>query len=477
MGKGRRRLAPCEVEIERLGKGGAGLGRAPDGAWLQVKPAPPGARVAVQPHGRKKGTWLARRRHLVRPPAAHVPPACAVFGLCGGCALQELSLEAQRAARQDAALADVAAELGLSVAELREQVVVHPVQGSPEAYGYRNKVEISFAPRRYLSERDHAEGVSITGRFLGFHAPGRFDRVVDAERCELIDAPANQLLATLRREVLECDDQPLWDARAQSGVWRHALLRRGEATGEHLVGLYTTSAADPQVVERVAKSLLATPLSGARLVGVVWICNDGVADVARGSIREVWGSSTLTERLRGVSFRLSVHSFFQTNTRGAEVLVDVIERALGEGGGTLLDLYCGIGSLGLALAPAFDRVIGVEEIEEAVADATVNARRAGVVGDWRAAKVEDVIAELAPELPGTSILVDPPRVGLHPKVARALAAAQGRRLVYVACKPGSLGRDAAVLREGGWRLAELWTVDLFPHTGHIELVGRLERAG
>ncbi|TVQ94086.1 MAG: 23S rRNA (uracil(1939)-C(5))-methyltransferase RlmD [Deltaproteobacteria bacterium] len=476
MGRGRRRLAPQEIEIEELGKGGSGLGRASDGRWVQVKPAPPGARVAVIPHGRKRDVWLARRAHLVRPAPEHAAPRCAVFGLCGGCALQELTLSAQRRARQAAALRDVAQGLGWTVARLREQVVIHPVEGTDQAYGYRNKVELSFAPRRFLSEADHQRGLPIGGRFLGFHAPGRFDRVVDAQRCELIDEAANALLGTLRRAILHHDDQPLWDARAQRGVWRHALLRRGEATGEHLVGLYTTSDASAEAVERVAQQLLGTPLGEATLRGVVWILNDGVADVARGEIARVWGEATLTERLRGVSFQLSVHSFFQTNTAGAEVLVSAVERALQGAGGTLLDLYCGIGSLGLALAPGFERVIGVEEIEAAVADARVNAARAGVEGEWRAARVEHVIGELAPLLSGTSIVVDPPRVGLHPKVARAIAQATAPRLVYVACKPGSLGRDAAILAEGGWRLEELYPVDLFPHTGHIELVGRFSRA-
>ena len=473
----RRHLPPFEFEVEGLGKGGAGVGRAPDGRPVQARPAPPGSRVAVVPYASKRGVWLARRSHLVRPAPGGVAPRCAVFGLCGGCALQELDLASQRAAKRDAAIADVAEGLGVSAASLAERCLVHPTRGADQAYGYRNKVELTFAPSRYLDEAAHAAGESIRGRWLGFHAQGRFDRAVDAARCELIDDAANALLGALRRLVLVEDDQPLWDARAHTGIWRHALLRRADATGQPLVGLYTSSSADPAAVARVAEGLRATALPpGQRLRGVLWIVNDGVADVARGETREVFGEATLTERLGGVDFELSVESFFQTNTPGAEVLARTVAEALGGGGGVLLDLYCGIGSLGLAIGGAFDRIVGVEEVEAAIADARVNAARAGVEGTWLAARVEDALDALEPELEGAAIVVDPPRAGLHPRVARRLAAVRSARLVYVACKPGSLGRDAAVLEAGGWRLTDLFTVDLFPQTGHVEMVARVERA-
>jgi 23S rRNA (uracil1939-C5)-methyltransferase len=476
MGRKRRRLPPFEVEIEALGKGGAGVGTAPDGAPVRVRPAPPGGRVAVVPTGRKKGTWIARRTALVRPAAEGVQPPCRVFGVCGGCVLQELSLPAQRRAKHRAALADVASGLGLSTEALGEGVVVHPVRGDEGAYHYRNKVELSFGPRRFLAEADHRAGAPIEGRWLGFHAPGRFDRVADTDRCWLITEAANVLLGVLRREVLEGSDTPLWDARAHTGVWRHALLREGMATGEHLVGLTTTSKADPDEVARVARALRGAPLpDGHRVVGVVHRLNDGVADVAHGETCATWGRAALTERLGGIAFHLSPDAFFQTSTAGAEILYATVAEALGRRVGTLLDLYCGIGSIGLVLADRADRIIGVEEVEVAVQDARENARRAGVAATYHAARLEDALDVLEADLDDPVAIVDPPRAGLHPRVARRLARLPGDTLVYVACKPASLGRDAAILAEGGWRLEALWTVDLFPQTGHIEMVGRFVR--
>jgi 23S rRNA (uracil1939-C5)-methyltransferase len=463
----RGHVPPFETEIEHLGDRGVGVGRSPDGRAVHVRGAPPGARVAVQVFHRSKGVLQARRTTLIRPAAGHAEPRCAVFGLCGGCVLQELRLDAQRRAK--VAWAVEAAGAG-------PEVVVHPVRGTAGAYGTRNKVELSFGVRRWLDEAERAADLPIEGRFLGFHAPGRFDRVVDTERCELISERANAVLATLRRVTLHDGAAPPWDVRTHQGTWRHAVLREGFATGELLVALTTSPAADEAEVATVAEALLATPLEGGEVVGVVWQVNAGVADVARGEVQRVWGRDTITEVLGDVPFRLSPSSFFQTSTEGAVALYDAVGEALGEGG-TLVDLYCGTGAIGLYLASRHARIVGIEEVAPAVEDARANAAALGVEATYVVGKVEDALTTLD-AVPGPRrLVVDPPRAGLHPKVARALAAAHADVLVYVACHPPSLGRDAALLAEGGWRLTDLWPVDLFPQTGHLELVGRFVRSG
>ena len=198
-----------------------------------------------------------------------------------------------------------------------------------------------------------------------------------------------------------------------------------------------------------------------------------------GPLREnLWGLCWVAwedaEDLLGVRFDLSRESFFQTSTEGAEVLYRTVGEAVGEARETLLDLYCGTGSIGLVLADRARRILGVEEVEAAVADARKNAERAGVEAKYVASKLEDAL-DVLEGLDDVVAVVDPPRVGLHPKVAKRLAAFSCDTLVYVACKPGSLGRDAAILCEGGWTLTDLWPVDLFPQTGHCEVVGRFVR--
>ena len=456
----RKRLPPFELEVTHLDRKGVGVGQH-NGRVFRVRGAPPDSRVLVVPAGKRKGVWNGRRVHMVRPPPAYVRPACPVFGTCGGCVLQELSLEAQRSAKHAFALGQVSRG---------PEVRVHELRGGSEAYGYRNKVEMSFGSSRFLTEADHESGLPIDGKFLGFHAPGRFDRVVDTVGCSLVHDTVGQIVDIVRATALQ-EGPPAWNPRAQVGFWRHLLLRRAEATGEILVAIYTTSPTeDSQVgaVAAVAEAIHAHP----NVVGVLWIRNDGVADVARGEVERVWGRDWIEERLGEVTFRLSATSFFQTNTAAARVLYDTVGEAMGTCK-TLLDLYCGIGSIGLYLAGQAERVVGVEEVAAAVEDARANAARNGVSADYRCARAEDALEAISGG-PGVAIVVDPPRAGLHPKVAKRLAGTSADVLVYVACNPASLGRDAEILADG-WVLTDLWTVDLFPQTGHIEMVGRFVR--
>lgn len=467
----RRHLEPFECEITSLGPRGTGEGIAPDGRTIRIRGVPPGGRVAVVPAGLRKGVWRGRRLALIRPPADGVAPPCPQFGSCGGCTLQELGLQAQRRHKAEAALSAVRTALGSL-----DGVQIHPIRGDDSGYRYRNKVELSFGIRRWLPESAHAEGLPIEGRFLGFHAPGRFDRVVDASECLLISEAMNQVLATVRAVALAPTAPPPYDVRAHQGFWRHLLLR--EAADGCLAVVYTASPAGDgagvmRSPEAEAVARLADALSD-QVVGLQWRINDAVADVAQGAVARTWGRPWLMEQLGSIDLRVSPTSFLQTNTRGCVILYDTVAEALGEIGGTLLDLYCGAGSIGLYLADRFERIVGLEERAEAVADAEANAARNGVTASFRAVKVEDALSVLAPG-PDVHVVVDPPRAGLHPRVARALAGLEVGSLVYVACNPASLGRDAVILREGGWRLTDLWTVDLFPQTGHTEMVGRFRR--
>jgi 23S rRNA (uracil1939-C5)-methyltransferase len=434
--------------------------------------------VHVRPRGRQKGAWLGERVAVVTPAADAATPRCDRFGLCGGCTLQDLGPDAQRRARHEAALRAIFGPAADDDAAPAARV--HPPVEASAPYGYRNKVELSFGVRRYVPAEALADDAGALQPTLGFHAPGRFDKLIDTPRCELVHDDMNALIAAVRAVALAPGAPACWDARAAKdatdrGFWRHLRVRRGEATGELLVALFTTSNGPEQAVEAVADALLATPLAAHQLVGVVWAVNDDVADVARGVARRTWGRDHLVEQLGGRGFEIGVESFFQTTTAGAEALYAVVAEAAGAGG-ALLDLYCGAGAIGLYLADRHPMILGVEEVVEAVEAARANAARHGVEhARFVQGRVEDAL-HLLGEVPGPRrIVVDPPRVGLHPSVAAALADADADVLVYVACKPASLGRDAEVLRGGGWEMTDVWTVDLFPQTGHIEAVARFVR--
>lgn len=478
MGRRRRFTPPFEVEIESLGKKGVGLGVSPDGTPVAVKPAPPGSRILFAPQRKSKGRWAGRRIKMVRPPEGYTEPVCESFGLCGGCVLQELSLSAQRDAKWSYALRAIAEPLSLSLPALEQRVEVMPIRGLQDGFGYRNKVEFSFGVRRMLSQTAFEARENIAGRFLGFHASGRFDRIADSPKCWLIRDEANALLSTLRATTLVEGQPPLWDVKVNQGFWRHAMLRQGMATGELLVSLFTAPATQPeevQAVEQVVAALQDTELpNGASLVGVVWFENSSVADVAQGTVRQVWGRDWLEEFLGDTSYHIRTRTFFQTSKEGAELLYDTIEEALEGASGTLYDLYCGIGSIGLYLSSHFSHIIGVEEVEDSIVQARENASRNGLASaSFHNAKVEDVLELLEEEQDAPrTLVVDPPRAGLHPKVVRTLAHTPADCLVYVACEPSSLGRDAAILELGRWKMTKVWVVDLFPQTGHVEVVAQ-----
>jgi 23S rRNA (uracil1939-C5)-methyltransferase len=457
MGRRRRYLPPFDLRIDRLEPKGHGAGEH-EGHTVWVRGAPPGSLVRARPFKRKRGVIYARRQHLVEPAPDAVQPRCAVFGVCGGCVLQEAPLSGQREAK--------AALVCRSVGAL-EAVKVHPPLGRADAYAYRNRVELTYGNRRYLSDEEMARGESNQGRYLGFHAPGRFERIGDVGRCELISEGMNALIA-VARERLAHSRFEAWDTHTHTGFWRHLMLREGQ-DGDRLVVIFT---APPEDEPAARAELDALAAAMPEVGGVVWYVNDRVADAAVGEQRAVLrGHNWLEERLGALRFTLAPQAFFQTNSPGAELLYDTVAQAAGSGS-RLLDLYCGSGSIALWLAGSFHEVIGVELHAPAVADAVENARSNGV-GNARFLQGE--VEKVATDLEGEVVVVDPPRVGLHPKAAAWLAQLPAQRLVYVACHPPSLGRDRAILEAGGWRLEELWTVDMFPQTGHVEAVARFER--
>ncbi|MDP2304502.1 MAG: 23S rRNA (uracil(1939)-C(5))-methyltransferase RlmD [Pseudomonadota bacterium] len=446
---------PATVSIDSFGPEGSGSGLDTAGKRWSVRAAAPGSVVAVG--GKPKAGILLE---VLTPAEGAVAPRCAQFGVCGGCQWQHMSLEQQHAEKH-AALTRLFEPLG---------GVDHGLVGA-DPYGYRNKVELSFGRLRYMSKAELDTGISREGRFLGMHAPGRFDKVVDAPRCEIISEDMNAVLARVRADTL-ASPWALRDPVAHVGFWRHVGLREGR--NGVLVLLFTASGDDEQAAWLAAHA----PAWGA--AGVLWYENDLPADAAVGTLRAVLcGQDHVVERLGGLTYRLSPTAFFQVNPAGAELLCATVALAAGSGT-TLVDLYCGTGALGLACAKSFDRVVGIDVNATSIADAQANALANGVDATFLAGEVEKRVAELQVHCAamGTHpvVIIDPPRVGLHPAALAFVAGLDAKALVYVACKPSSLLRDGLALMAAGWTCTDRWVVDLFPQTGHVEVVSRWERA-
>jgi len=421
------------------------MGTDEEGHAWRVWRAPVGATVKAWP-GRKQ---TARRIAIVEHSPDAVEPPCSLFGLCGGCQYQEMPLAAQRREKQ----------------AMVERLVGHPsepVRGHNQGYGYRNKIELSFGVRRYLPD-DEKEG-NPHGDWLGFHPPGWFSKIVPVDHCALASDGINDVISAIH----SVSPGPAWNNADHTGHWRHVVLRQGDTVSVNLV---THPDVDPDQVAQVAERVLSVDGVG----GVIWTTTDRLSDVAVGDTQRIWGCPEVTFQMNGIRLALPHEAFFQVNTEGAKILFSTIDEALGDRqGATLLDLYCGVGAIGLIVGKGYAKIIGVELNASAIRVARDNAASNGIEGEWHAAKVEDVIADLATE-GHRHVIVDPPRAGLHPKAAAYLSEMAASVLVYVACSPVSLARDREVLESGGWVLERLWTIDLFPQTPHVEAVARFVR--
>jgi 23S rRNA (uracil1939-C5)-methyltransferase len=438
-----------ELFIDSLAFGGAGVART-EGYVVFVSGAVPGDRVRAQIRKRKRAYAEAVTVEVLEPSPDRVPP----LADHPGAPWQVLPYERQLEVKQ-AQVEDALRRLGRL-----DSFSMEPIVPAAQAWRYRNKVEYSF-------------GSDAEGRLIcGFHAPGRWEDVVEVTDCLLVSEASDHV----RRRVVEwCRERGLapYDRRTGAGLLRNLVVREGRRTGQLQARLVTSSG------QELALDSLAA--AAAPLDSLLWTRLDSVAEVTRGGQTElVSGVEYIEEELGGLRMRISSEAFFQTNTEMAEQLYGAaVEVAELRGVERVYDLYCGIGTIGLLLAPRVAEVWGLEIVEQAVADAIVNARLNEVTnakfyaGDVRLALRELVEKAGRPDV----LVVDPPRAGLSQKVVRRIIEAAPRRIVYVSCNPTTLAPNAAQLVQAGYELRRVRPVDMFPQTPHIECVAVLERGG
>lgn len=413
----------------------------PQGGLARVFLAAPGERARCLIGGRRKGAREAWLQQVIEPSPHRVEPPCLHYGICGGCTLQHLSSAAQLVTKCAPWLEALAREHpGATLLEPRP---------APTPWSYRSKVELTFS-----REGD-----------LGFLRRGRFDRVVDVQEC-WIGPPGNRrILAEVRSWARE-HGLSGWDPRRQAGLLRHLVLRHSLASGLGLATLVTTSPPEGWPIEALADRL--APLG---LAGVIHAVHDSPAGAVRVDRSEViWGEDRLLERLGPLEFELSWRSFFQSNP---PAFAAMLEEARGwidlSPGARVLDLFCGVGTVGLSLILEGGRLVGVESVPEAVEDARRNAARFGLPGEFHAGP-----SERWPDLGCDLLVLDPPRSGCHPKLLARLLEGGPERILYISCNPRRLLEELGSL-QGAYRLERLRFFDFFPQTAHLEALCLLVR--
>ena len=454
-----------DVLIESVAAEGKALAHV-DGAVLFVEFAVPGDIVDVRIGKRKKNYMEGRIVRIKKPSEHRLEPFCKHFGVCGGCKWQILPYEMQLQAKERQVW-DQFVRLGHL-----EVPGISPIIGSDNIKYYRNKLEFTFSSRRWFFHDEDPESVPEKERSgLGFHVGKFFDKVLDIEHCYLQKEPSNEIRNFIRTYAREHDFE-FFDIRENRGFIRNMFVRTNEAGDVMLIVCFFREDKEKRegLLDAVSE---AFPQITSLYYVISSKLNDSIGDQECLLYK---GDEVLIEKMEGLSFRIGPKSFFQTNTPQAYKLYSVARSfAALTGNEIVYDLYTGTGTIAQFVSSKASKVIGIEYVPEAIEDAKINAGINGITncsffaGDMKDILTDDFIAEHGrPDV----IILDPPRAGIHPDVAKVILNAEAKRLVYVSCNPASQARDIAILN-AKYEIKAVQPVDMFPHTQHVETVCEL----
>ena len=419
--------------------------------YVIVKNGIPGQKIRFMINKFKRGNAEGRLLEVLeKSPLETREPVCSIFPACGGCMYQTMPYEEQVKMKEG------------QIRRIMDPVVkgeylFEGVKHSPKEFHYRNKMEFSFG--------DEFKDGPLS---LGLHKKGSTYDVLTAGDCQLVHEDMDKILLCVLNYFKE-RNVSYYKKMQHVGYLRHLLLRRGDTTGEILVNLVTTTQEEYDLTPLV-EELLALELEG-KIVGILHILNDSLSDVVKSDeTRILYGQDFFYEKLLGLEFKITPFSFFQPNSKGAEVLYETVREYIGDiDNQVVFDLFSGTGTIGQVLAPVAKKVIGVEIIEEAVEAAKENAVRNGLSNcKFIAGDVFKVLDEIE-EKPDV-IVLDPPRDGIHPKALPKILNYGVDKIVYISCKMTSLARDLEMMQLAGYRVEKMTAVDQFCETVHVETV-------
>jgi 23S rRNA (uracil1939-C5)-methyltransferase len=461
---------PFEVEVDVVDLGDKGLAIAKDtsGRVYLLEGLVPGDKALIRAYKKRKGIILANSISLLSASSSRTSPFCAHFGVCGGCKWQHLQYETQLQFKQKTVI-DAMQRIGhLNIGE------VLPIARAESLSHYRNKLEYTFSDRRWLTSAEiQSEETPVERNALGFHRPGAFDKIVQIEACHLQDSFGDQIRNAIFAYAIQ-HQLTFYNLKGHSGYLRNLILRNS-SLGEWMVCLIVAQD-EPEALSALLDFIKNEfPQISSLQYAINKKRNDSIYDL---HFVNYAGKDHIIEQLGNVRYRISAQSFFQTNPAQAKVLYDITRSFAGlSGKETVYDLYCGTGSIGLYLADAAAQVIGIEEVEAAIADAKRNKDINQIdnahfyTGDVRFLLDQALISKHGR---ADVIVCDPPRAGMHDQVLFSLLEIAAPRLVYVSCNPSTQARDLAILSRD-YDIVRMQPVDMFPHTAHVENVALLEK--
>jgi len=426
----------------------------------------PGDVVDLQVIRKRKNYLEARVVHFHQFSPQRVAPFCQHFGACGGCKWQDLPYEQQLQYKQKSVW--TALEL-----VSQESFEFREILAAPSTRYYRNKLEFTFSNRRWLTQAEIESGQSFDRQnALGFHAPGRFDKVIEIETCYLQPEPSNAIRQSLRNFALE-HQLSFYDAKTHQGLLR-TLMIRTSSIGETMVVVAFHEDDRPAIQQVMQHLATAFP----EITALIYTINPKLNDTLSDLEMLTWsGKAFITEQLGDLQFRIGPKSFFQTNTLQALTLYQQVAELAGLTGKEIVyDLYTGTGTIANFVARQAAKVVGIEYVAEAIEDARENSRLNGInntrffAGDIKEVLQPDLIdREGKPDV----LITDPPRAGMHPDVIQSILEVHPDRIVYVSCNPQTQAIDLQLL-QAKYQVQIIQPVDMFPQTYHVENIALLQ---
>lgn len=438
-----------EVTIKDLAYDGKAVGEL-DGKIVFLNGGLPGEKVRARITKCKPRYDSAKVLEVLEKSGERTDAPCKHFDICGGCTWQDLDYEKQLYYKRKQVV-DCLEHIGKMT-----DVEIADIVGAPSQFQYRNKMEFSF-------HVDETEGF-----VLGLHHRGRFDRIFNLEEC-LLQSPTAGKIVCWFREYVEREHIPVYHLSQHTGYLRFFMIRETANTDQLMINIVTSEGQFPEQEKFVGRITEAFP----EITTIVRNINSRKANIAKGEQEHImFGPGYIEETILGKRYRIFANSFFQTNSRQAENLYEIGFDLLGASpDDSLLDLYCGAGTIGLSFADRLKHVVGIELEPSAVTAARENAVLNGIENArFYCASAQEIMKdkpEIFREL--DCAIVDPPRAGLHKKAIKYLIEFDFPKLTYISCNPATFARDADILRQAGYKITKVIPVDMFPHTLHIEL--------
>lgn len=462
-----------DLDITDIGFEGKGIARIDGEFVVFVEGAVPGDRVKAKIKKVKKKFAEAGIESILENSVHRTKPECSHFGTCNGCKMQNIEYEFQLEIKRQNVINAFERIGGF------KGINVPPVIGSPNIYFYRNKLEFSFSNDRWLSAEDMGKE-DVSKKFaLGFHMPGFIDKVVDINKCHLQSELSNIVL-NKTREFFKSKGESIFSTRTHEGYLRYLVIRQSARTNDVMINLITSSEKNKLMEEYAAMILKETIKSDSKYSApsILNSISSSKAQVAQADYFNAFsGKGFIEETLGKYRFKITPTTFFQTNTTQCEKLFDtIIELAEFVQTDNVLDLYCGCGAISLYISGLVNKVFGIELSKDSIMMAHENAEMNNVSNcDFAAYDVKDYLAVITKDLTNKydSIILDPPRSGIHPKAAEYLLEYEAKKIIYVSCNPTTQARDIKLL-ESKYEITSMQPVDMFPHTFHIENVVRLD---